>query len=121
MVRDGKFRGYRDELRPGFYVPASQQYRGAMTLEARTVGNAAAFGGTLRREIANVDSSMPLTSVLTMEARLDDVLSQERLIASFSSGLGVVALTLAAIGIYRVRSFAVARGTRGHRIPKALA
>ncbi len=107
VTKDAKVRNYRDPLRPGFYVPSEQSYLGEMTIEVRTAVPASQLAGAIAREIQTLDPSMPLTEIQTMQTRLDDSLSQERVLASLTSGLGVLAIVLAAVGIYGVLSFAV--------------
>ena len=107
VTKDAKVRTYRDPLLPGFYVPSEQSYLGEMTMEVRTAVPASQLAGAIAREIQTLDPSMPLTEIQTMQTRLDDSLSQERVLASLTSGLGVLAIVLAAVGIYGVLSFAV--------------
>jgi ABC-type antimicrobial peptide transport system permease subunit len=63
----------------------------------------------IRNEVKQLDSSMPVYSMKTVEGQLDETLLTDRLIASLSAGFGLLATLLASIGLYGVMAFVVAR------------
>jgi hypothetical protein len=68
--------------------------------------------GTIRRIVAERDAALPIRNVKTVARQLDDTLSAERLIASLSTVFGLIATLMAALGLYGVTAFSVARRTR---------
>ena len=83
----------------------------SMTIAVRTAGDPRAMVATLRRELRDVDPNLPILKIDTVDEQLNDVLVQERLVASLSAFFGALALLLACVGLYGVISFTVARRT----------
>lgn len=91
-----------------------------MTYEIRTALPLPAIANALRREVAAVDASLPLVDLRTMDQQVAESISSERLLAALVSAFGVIVALIAAIGLYGVMAYTVARRTSEMGIRLAL-
>jgi ABC-type antimicrobial peptide transport system permease subunit len=117
-VRD---RGLRDELSPEFYASYLQvgtySIQSALVIRAR---QAAALAKPVRSEIAAMNPDQPIPQIDLMEQVLRTSVGAERFNAGLLTALAVLALILAAAGIYGVISYSVAHRAEEIRIRMAL-
>jgi predicted permease len=113
VVENSLFAGPRSGVRRQVFLPYLESASPAgVTFYVSTTKPSAAISGTLRGIVAKLDGSMPVYGLKTLESQLDETLSTERLIASLSGVFGLLATVLAALGLYGVMAFVVARRTR---------
>ena len=91
------------------YFPYSQRTSNDYTIAVRTAGNDAAVEPAIRAQIAAIDPEMPLFDVRTMAQREELSLSSQRTSMLLGLAFGVLALLLAALGIYGVLAYLVAQ------------
>jgi predicted lysophospholipase L1 biosynthesis ABC-type transport system permease subunit len=112
VVEDAKYENLRDEVPRQVFVHHQQsEWATEMTFYVRTSLPSDAVAATIRREVANLDATMPIFDMNTMEDQLDRSLVVERLVAFLSSAFGILASVLAFVGLYGVTAYGVSRRT----------
>jgi predicted permease len=80
-----------------------------MLIAIRAIGDPLALADRVRSEIRAIDPMLPILRINTTEQQLDDVLAQDRLVASLSAMLSGITMFLASLGLFGVLSYRVAR------------
>jgi predicted permease len=111
MTRDAKYTDLRTPTRPTVYIPVQQDIPEQVNVAVRTVGEPMVLAPAVRSAVRELDATLPLFDVRSQAEQVEQSMARETMFARFSTLLAVIAVILAAIGLYGTMAYSVAQRT----------
>jgi predicted permease len=120
VARNGKYRRLVYPPEPVFFQPLYQRYRDLVTIHARVSGDPQAYAAAVERTVHELNADLPVFGVTTLKSSMQLGSIFERLAGTFAGAFGLLALILAAVGIYGVIAYTTRQRTHEIAIRIAL-
>ena len=113
IAKTARYDSLRGDAPPVAYLPYGQDLRplGGMYYEVRAAGDPLALAGAIRKTVRAANDRIPVTELRTQAATIGQTIQQERIFAKLCSAFAVLALLIAAVGLYGTMAYTVARRT----------
>ncbi len=109
ISRDGRFKWLGAEPKPTFFVPTTQHFRGAGYVLLESHADRAALARAVAAEVAAFDADLPRPQLLALESIVANSTLPQRIAVSVAGSLGTIGVGLAALGLYGLLAYTVAR------------
>jgi len=113
IAKNARYNSLKMDTPPVAYLPYGQNSRtlGGMYYEVRAAGDPLALAGAIRKTVRAANDRIPVTDLRTQAGTIGQTIQQERIFAKLCSAFAILALLIAAVGLYGTMAYSVARRT----------